>query len=184
MQVSGLAVERLRHAAEALVLSPVAYVQTSVPTFETTTLYPHTGREVTVLHPLVAGPQDIVEPFKFHTFNISATACNRSISFRLAPPSDMKVSSPIVSPENPEMLNNLPKIGYAALRGQIFDFDGGDYRFNLCGEDEYANTTRVLEMPDEVSAQRLGLLIAGQVLAKATMAAVLQSYCPTSAARV
>ncbi len=184
MQISGMAVERLRDAAEALLDSPVDYVQTSVPTFEETFTDAFTGYNQTILHPLVDGPREITDPYQFHTFNISATEDNSGISFRLSPQLDLKVSAPILSLENPKMIVNLPRIGYTALRGQIFDSNNNERKFYLIGEDEVGNTSQILDMPDEVSVERISLLIAGQVQAKAIMASILPDKDSILAVRV
>lgn len=163
MFVSDTLVERLRDAACALEASPVDYVSADVPAY----------RDGIILHPLVDARKVIGEPFTFHPFNLSVQEFDeRTLAFRLVPPSDLIVTTPIVS-ENRRDFSKLPRLGYSALRGRVFDNQGGGNPFVLLGEDINGQASCELTMPSNDSVIRLLMRVTGLVQSKAVTASVI-----------
>ena len=164
MLVSDMTVERLRDAAYALDSSPVDYVSADVPAY----------RDGIILHPLVQEQKVIGTPFTFHPFKLSVQGFDeRTLAFRLVPPSDMIVSTPIVTSENSDFCSHLPRLGYTALRGQVIDNQDGGNLFVLLGEDRNGQVSSELTMPTEESVIRLLMKVAGLVHSKAVTASVI-----------
>lgn len=174
MQVSDESLKRVLQAKQALEESPLDFVTADVPVYE---------RDA-VLHPLVAAEGHIGEPFTFSPFHLSVQSTASTIFvIRLWPEAGYTVSTPILKPEASEeedFYNDLPVVGFRALRAIAVHNSKGANAFALFGE--FGEKTKplglkrrrvkseALSMPSEAAASRLLHVVSGIVIAKAMTA--------------
>lgn len=165
MFVSSDSIELMKGAAEALgqarQINSIDEVRATVPVYEVGGL----------LHPQVSKSSGFAAQVSFQEFGLVVAAPDeKTLTLRLLPPEDKKVSTPILKPEQEDFYEGLPTVGFAALRAIVITRGKARGRFFLFGEDDTGKIKDALTMPSQGSATKLVEVVSSAVRDKAPAA--------------